>query len=166
MRLLTKFAMAAIVTAGTLSAAVSLSNYRTTAPHIIAAQHAVDQGKASRWQLIGAAIAQTPQNIINGVMNGHWSIACNPNARPTVSGATLAAGSCDHRGRITAPTTAGPVITFGTAYAVAPWCDVTRTDGESSTRQAWTVSTTAITFTTVTIGAGTAMNWQCYGVQQ
>lgn len=162
-----KIAAALVLAAVIGSTALHMSNNELFAPRIVAMQDRVDQGKGSGWDwLVTSALAQTPTNIINAIFNGHVSIACNPNARPTVANATLAPGSCDHRGRITAPTTAGPVITFGTAYAVAPWCDVTRTDGESSTRQAWTVSTTAITFTTVTIGASTAMNYRCDGVQQ
>ncbi len=98
------------------------------------------------------------------VLRGHVSVA--QGTPPSVTGATMTSGSTDYRGRMTAATTATIVVTFGSAYASAPWCDVTRSDGESTTAKAWTVSTTALTITSATVGAATVYNWRCDGVMQ
>lgn len=112
-------------------------------------------GRAQAQQVPG-------QTIDRGVFRNHQAIACT--TPPTVTGATLTAGSCDYRGQITVPTAATVTITFGTAYQAAPVCTVVRSDGASTTGFSWTVSTTALTLATVTFGASTVMNWYCQGV--
>ncbi len=114
----------------------------------------------------GKAKAQTqPGTVVNRpIMRDHVSYTCG--TRPTVTGATITSGSCDWRGRLTAPTSQTVTVTFGTVFLGAPVCDVTRSDGESSSAKAWTTSTTALTITNVTTGANTVMNWRCDGVTQ
>lgn len=102
------------------------------------------------------------QNVDQPLLRGHVSVA--QRTRPSIVGATVTSGSTDYRGRMTAVTAGTVTVTFGTAFAAAPWCDVTRSDGESTSAKAWTVSTTALTITNATIGAGTIMNWRCDGV--
>lgn len=113
---------------------------------------------------IGRVEAQTaPGTVIDrGVFRGHVSVA--QTTRPSISGATVTSGSTDYRGRFTVPTAATVTITFGTAFISAPWCDVTRSDGSSTTGHAWTVSTIALTITSVTFGASNIYNWRCDGV--
>lgn len=113
---------------------------------------------------VSSAEAQgVPSMLIDQpTIRGHVSVA--QRTRPSISGATITAGSTDYRGRMTVVTANTVTVTFGTAFAAAPWCDVTRSDGESTVAKAWTVSTTALTITAATIGAGTIMNWRCDGV--
>lgn len=114
--------------------------------------------------LVGHAEAQsTPsQTVERANLRNHVSVS--QGTRASVANATITSGSTDYRGRFSNPTSASVTVTFGTAYASAPWCDVTRSDGQSSVGPSWIASTTGIVFSTVTIGAGTIMNWRCDGV--
>lgn len=116
--------------------------------------------------IVPPAAAQTnsQQTILNPLFRGHVAVACG--TKPTVANATVTSGSCDYRGRFTAPTNGTVTITFGTAYLSAPFCDFTRTDSSSSGNAIVSVSTTAITVTQVPTGATVAFNWRCDGVMQ
>jgi len=126
--------------------------------------------------LIGAALAlgigsaafatQVVQDnlaILGTLQTGvHVGNASVPGELPAVTGTgspTIAAGSTDHAGIVTAGSSAtSVVITFATPYAAAPECNV---DNQSQvTSFAYAVSTTAITITQ-TSTSGNIIDYDC-----
>jgi hypothetical protein len=91
-------------------------------------------------------------------VNGHLVVTGVP---PTTTSCTLAAGSSDTAGSC-ATTSTSAAITFAKPYAIAPFCGVWDATSVSATSMPiWTVSTTAITLSTV-ISAHT-LYWFCIG---
>jgi hypothetical protein len=91
---------------------------------------------------------------------GHFNIA--QRIAPTVTNATILKGSTDFAGGFSAPTTGSAVLTFNVPFLVAPICLVSR--GSQSTGLTHTETTTAITFSGLTIGADT-IRYACFGNQ-
>lgn len=92
---------------------------------------------------------------------GHIASAA-PAAIPTGTTCTIAAGSSDFSGNC-ATTGATATVTFGRSWGVAPNCLVVDATATSTVSMpVYTVSATAITFTTV-ITAHT-LRWNCVGI--
>lgn len=103
-----------------------------------------------------AAVAQQLQD--GAVIAGHLVVAGPP---PTTTTCTLAAGSTDTAGSC-ATTATSAAVTFAKPFLTAPLCGVWDATSVSATSMPiWTVSTTAITLSTV-ISAHTLF-WICIG---
>jgi len=85
---------------------------------------------------------------------------------PVISGCgttpVLATGSSDVAGRVTqGGSTTGCVITFGTAYATAPVCQV---HNETLSSRAFTIAVTTTAITVASLTASDVITWICVGV--
>jgi hypothetical protein len=112
--------------------------------------------------MLGAAIAQgfTIPDLTNWV--GHWVASPQGGAvtgTPGTTTCTLVAGSSDSVGGCTTTSTA-MAVTFARSFGVVPRCLITDLTANAATN-AFTVSATAITGTTVT--SGHLLQWLCIG---
>jgi len=123
-------------------------------------------GTALGALLIGALLAPIPNVIAQGFnlqnntsVLGHLLVAAGPTGQPPVGvGCTIVAGSTDQAGACLTTATSGS-ITFAQPFAVAPFCTVT--DRTATPVAVYSVSTTAITLTTVTSAHN--LIWNCWG---
>ena len=95
------------------------------------------------------------QSLNNATVTGKFFVVGGP--PPTVTGGTLAAGSNDLQGVFTASATSGS-ITFAQPRNVAPNCLIV--DASATPVIVYTISTTAITLTTLT--STHVYRYQCY----
>ena len=119
----------------------------------------------SPWgYFVGSYIAAYAQQqpgtrLHNGtVFENHMLVGGIP---PTVTNATIRAGSTDHAGEITSTGSSNPVLTFGTPFTVKPFCSMYN-QGEAEN------VTLTVTATTMTFGGlenGAIASYICYGTQ-
>ena len=97
-------------------------------------------------------------SFVNALLQGHI-LSGSAGTVPTVTNGTLSQGSTDAVGQVTSNGTGSPVLTFGTAYAVAPNCAFQI--GAELETIAPTVTATNITLTNV--AQGEKVSYICLG---
>jgi len=126
----------------------------------------IDQGlETARTTLrnwgITPALAQQQFRLPNGTQQENHQLVAG--SQPTVSGGTIANGSTDMMGTVTATNAGNVTLTFATAWAVAPFCVIT---DNSSDEIVWAI----VSLTTLTIHGSSAqgdkISYLCLGTTQ
>lgn len=112
--------------------------------------------------IVSRALAQAGQIITGGIISGKLS---RQGATPTVTSGALTAGSTDFYGEVTpASQSVNTVITFSSAWSVAPVCIVSA--AVDSRGLVWSVSTTALTITASgNYTVSTKIAYLCIGIR-